>query len=126
MNNNFEIIRKTEKGYTRQPNAILRDEGLTSDAKVIIYFLLSLTKSKKGYHLTTQSIISTVHISKSRVEKAIELLQKTGIYPLKKSKMGADMAATSGLFQTFREFFVTLFSRVRKTESSETQSTEIP
>ncbi len=141
MNNNFEIIRKTDKGFTRVPNAILRDGNLTSDAKVIIYFLLSLTKSKNGYHLTTQSIISTVHISKSRVEKAIELLQKTGYLSIEKVKDGNRYGGYKWLISDVSGAFRNLISQstenrdlgnpeygnsvVRKTESSEIRSTEI-
>lgn len=132
MPDNYVITRITQTGYTKQPNAILRDPELTSDAKVVIFFLLSLSN---GFHLTTKSIISTIHLSKGRAERAIELLQKTGYISISKVKDGTkyggytwQIADVHGNFRNpvFRSTEIPEYgnSGVRDSESTEIQSTE--
>ena len=75
MTNNFEIIRTVKKGWTKQPNGILHDEKLTSDAKVVLYYLLSVSGD---YHISEAGIASSIHISLERVKKAVKLLKSTG------------------------------------------------
>lgn len=72
---NYEMNKTTKKGWTKQPNAILKDKDLTSDAKVIIYALLSISGD---YHISESGIASTVNLSLGRVKKAIKLLKSTG------------------------------------------------
>lgn len=75
MATNYEMNKTTKRGWTKQPNAILNDKDLTSDAKVIIYALLSISGD---YHISESGIASTVNISLDRVKKAIKLLKSTG------------------------------------------------
>lgn len=102
--NNFEITRTTKKGYTKQPNAILRDSELTSDAKVVIYFLLSISK---GFHITVKGIANSIQMSDTKVSRAVELLQKTGYISLIKVKNGTKYGGYKWLISdvsgTFRD-----------------------
>lgn len=75
MDANYEMNKTTTIGWTKQPNAILKDKDLTSDAKVIIYALLSISGD---YHISESGIASTVNLSLGRVKKAIKLLKSTG------------------------------------------------
>lgn len=72
---NYEMNKTTQIGWTKQPNAILKDKELTSDAKVIIYALLSISGD---YHISESGIANTVNLSLDRVKKAIKLLKSTG------------------------------------------------
>lgn len=83
MTENFEITRTIKKGCTYQPNAILRDKNLTSDAVRVIYFLLSTTK---GFHLNTRGIAKTLGLSESKVKRAISLLESTGYIRIERVK----------------------------------------
>lgn len=105
MQDNYEITGKPKSGCTYQPNAILRDPNLTSDAKTVIYFLLSLTK---GFNLTNRSIAKTIHLSEPRVKRAIELLQKTGYLSIQKVRNGKLYSGyhwlISGFPNTYRKY----------------------
>lgn len=72
---NYEMNKTTKRGWTKQPNAILKDKDLTSDAKVIIYALLSISGD---YHISESGIASAVNLSLDRVKKAIKLLKSAG------------------------------------------------
>ena len=89
MNGNHLITRtigpKLNGGWTAQPDAVLKDVDLTSDAKVVILFLLSVSKD---FHLNTRGIAKTVHLSESKVRRAVALLQITGYLKIEKVKLG--------------------------------------
>lgn len=78
---NYEMNKLTKKGWTKQPNAILKDKDLTSDAKVIIYALLSVSGD---YHISESGIASMVNLSLDRVKKAVKLLKSTGYIEVSK------------------------------------------
>lgn len=87
MKKNYYHIKKVVKsGWTRQPNAILRDENLTSDAKVVIYELLSVSGE---YHISESGLASSLHMSVERVKKAIKLLKSTGYIQITHIKEGS-------------------------------------
>ena len=85
MPDNFKTIKSTKKGWTKQPNAILRDKDLTSDAKIVIFFLLSITKN---YTISIRGISKTINLSESKVRRATTLLQRTGYLKIEKVKVG--------------------------------------
>lgn len=105
MPDNFKTIKSTKKGWTKQPNAILRDKDLTSDAKIVIFFLLSITKN---YTISIRGISKTINLSESKVKRAVELLQKTGYLRIEKvrngSLFGGYMWLISDISGTFRKF----------------------
>lgn len=78
---NYELNKFTKKGWTKQPNAILKDKDLTSDAKVVLYSLLSISGD---YHISESGIASTVNLSLDRVKKAIKILKSTGYIEVSK------------------------------------------
>lgn len=82
---NYEMNKLTKKGWTKQPNAILRDKDLTSDAKVIIFFLLSITGD---YNIGMKGISKATNLSESKVKRAVELLQDTGYLKIIKIRNG--------------------------------------
>jgi hypothetical protein len=72
---NYEIKKLIKKGWTKIPNSIRHDKNLTSDAKVVLEELLSVSGD---YHISEAGISSSIHISLERVKKAVKLLKDTG------------------------------------------------
>lgn len=85
MTKNYYQVKEVKRGWTKLPNAILHDEKLTSDAKVIIFELLSVSGE---YHISITGISSTVHLSVERVKKAIKLLKEVGYLQVDRVKNG--------------------------------------
>lgn len=85
MTNNYKIIRTVKKGWTKQPNAIIRDKNLTSDAYKVISFLLSVTGD---YNISIKGISKTINLSESKVKRAVALLQRNGYLKIEKVKLG--------------------------------------
>lgn len=81
MSSNYHLIKNTTKGWTKQPNAVLHDEDLTSDAKVILYALLAVSGN---FHITESGLASSLHLSLDRVKKAVKLLKSTGYIDVSK------------------------------------------
>ena len=79
---NYEMNKMTKKGWTKQPNAILKDKELTSDAKVVIYALLSVSGD---FHISETGIANIVNLSLDRVKKAVKLLKSTGYIEVTKA-----------------------------------------
>lgn len=82
---NYETSKKTKKGWTKQPNALLRDKDLTSDAFKVITFLLSITGD---YSISMKGISKTINLSESKVKRAVDLLQDTGYLKIVKIRNG--------------------------------------
>ena len=82
----FIIVDQIEQGYTKQPNAILKDPELTDAAVRVLYFLLSITK---GFHPTTKKIAKTLHMSEKKVQRALTLLKDTGYISITRVKTGS-------------------------------------
>lgn len=82
---NYEMNKKTKSGWTKQPNAILRDHSLTSDAYKVISFLLSISGN---YSISMKGIATTINLSESKVKRAVELLQDTGYLQIIKVRNG--------------------------------------
>ena len=72
--------------YTEIPNAILTNPELTSAAKVVLCFLLSL--EDEDFHITISNISKEIHMSESKVKRAVELLQQTGYLQIEKVRNG--------------------------------------
>lgn len=81
MRKNYHHIKQVKKGWTKLPNAIRHDEALTSDAKVIIEELLSVSGN---FHISEAGIANSVHLSLERVKKAVKLLKATGYIEVSK------------------------------------------
>lgn len=86
MTKNYYQVKEVKRGWTKQPNAILHDENLTSDAKVVIYELLSVSGE---YHISESGLASSLHMSVERVKKAIKLLKSTGYIQITHIKEGS-------------------------------------
>lgn len=82
---NYEQHKVTKSGWTKQPNALLRDPHLTSDAFKVISFLLSISGE---YHISIKGISKTVNLSEAKVRRATTLLQRAGYLEIKKIKAG--------------------------------------
>lgn len=82
---NYELNKTTKKGWTKQPNAMLRDQNLTSDAYKVISFLLSVTGD---YNISIKGISKTINLSESKVKRAVALLQRNGYLKIEKVKLG--------------------------------------
>jgi biotin operon repressor len=82
---NYYHIKTVSRGWTKLPNAIRHDKNLTSDAKVIIEELLSVSGD---FHISENSIASSVNLSLERVKKAIRLLKNTGYIQIIRLKDG--------------------------------------
>ena len=82
---NYEQHKITKSGWTKQPNALLRDPHLTSDAFKVISFLLSISGD---YHISIKGISKTVNLSEAKVRRATTLLQRAGYLEIKKIKAG--------------------------------------
>lgn len=85
MTANYETSKKTKRGWTKQPNALLRDKDLTSDAFKVITFLLSITGD---YNISMKGISKTINLSESKVKRAVDLLQDTGYLKIVKIRNG--------------------------------------
>lgn len=139
MKKNYRLIKNVKTGWTQQPNAVLRDERLTSDAKVIIYLLLAVSGD---FHISEAGIASSVHMSLERVKKAVRLLRSAGYIQITKVKDGSRFGGYEWLISdvsgTFRETENQALgnqasenpdnlggnSERRKTERSETERSE--
>lgn len=86
MKKNYYHVKKVDRSWTKQPNAVLHDERLTSDAKVILYDLLAVSGD---FHISESGIASSVHMSLERVKKAVRLLRSTGYVQISKVKDGS-------------------------------------
>lgn len=85
MNKNYEKTLKTKRGWTKIPNAIRHDENLTSDAKVVIEELLSVSGD---FNISMKGIAKATHLSESKVKRAVDLLQDTGYLKIVKIRNG--------------------------------------
>ena len=104
MRKNYHHIKNVKKGWTKLPNAIRHDENLTSDAKVVIEELLSVSGD---FHIHEAGIADSLHLSLVRVKNAIRLLKSTGYIQLTKVKDGSrfggcewGISDTAGTFQS--------------------------
>ena len=136
---NYEKTLKTKGGWTKIPNAIRHDKNLTSDAKVVIEELLSISGE---FHISESGLASSVHLSLERVKKAIRLLKSTGYIQLSPTKRGTQFIGyewqISDAAGTFRKFDSQQTENPstgipsdgkptdRKTRRPETQQTENP
>lgn len=120
---NFNHIKTVKRGWTKQPNAVLHDNSLTSDAKVVLYELLSISGN---FHISELGIASSVNISLERVKKAVKLLKANGYIEVSKvitnSRLNGynwTIADTNGALRKcdFRE---------TENPTTENQSLEIP
>ena len=103
MNKNYHQILNVKRGWTKIPNAIRHDKNLTSDAKVVIEELLSVTGD---FHISESGLAGSLNISLERVKKAIRLLKSEGYIQLKRIKKGTQfigcewqISDTAGTFQ---------------------------
>lgn len=85
MNKNYEKTLKTKRGWTKIPNAIRHDKNLTSDAKVVIEELLSVSGD---FNISMKGIAKATHLSESKVKRAVDLLQDTGYLKILKIRNG--------------------------------------
>ena len=103
MKKNYYQILNVKRGWTKIPNAIRHDENLTSDAKVVIEELLSVSGD---FSISESGLASSLHLSLVRVKKAIRLLKSAGYIQLIKVKEGSHFSGykwrisdTSGTFR---------------------------
>lgn len=82
----FIIVDKVDKGYTKIPNAAMRDPNLTDAAYRVLSFLLSITA---GFNPTIRKISTTLHISEKKVQRAVTQLKDTGYLSLIRVKDGS-------------------------------------
>lgn len=75
MNSNFKIHGTVEKDFTKVPKTIIRDTSMSSDAKVILEFLIDLTGE---FSINERGLASLLGISLFKVGKAIGELEKAG------------------------------------------------
>lgn len=75
MNSNFKIHGTVEKDFTKVPKAIIRDTSMSSDAKVILEFLIDLTGE---FSINERGLSSLLGISLFKVGKAIGELEDAG------------------------------------------------
>ena len=75
MNSNFKIHGIVEKDFTKVPKTIIRDTSMSSDAKVILEFLIDLTGD---FSINERGLASLLGISLFKVGKAIGELEKAG------------------------------------------------
>ena len=92
---NYVKTLTTKKGWTKQPNSILHDNELTSDAKVVIYELLSVTGD---YNISIKGISKTTNLSEAKVKRAVKLLQDVGYLQIVKVRNGKYFAGYKWLF----------------------------
>lgn len=118
MTKNYEKMLKTKRGWTKIPNAIRHDENLTSDAKVVIEELLSVSGD---FHISESGIASSVHLSLERVKKAIRLLKSTGYIQLTPTKKGTQFIGYEWQISDIAGAF-----RKLNSQQSENPSTENP
>ena len=75
MNSNFKIHGAVEKDFIKVPKTIIRDTSMSSDAKVILEFLIDLTGE---FSINERGLSSLLGISLFKVGKAIGELEKAG------------------------------------------------
>lgn len=78
MKSNYSITRTntTYSGYGEIPITILVDPRLTTQARVVLIFILTLPY--KGFSLTTSNIAHATHMTVQTVSRAVKLLKDTG------------------------------------------------
>lgn len=132
MKKNYEKNLKTKSGWTKIPNAIRHDEKLTSDAKVVIEELLSVSGDFQIYEA---GIANALHLSLVRVKNAIKLLKSEGYIQLTKVKDGSHFGGwewrisdTNGTFRTVENRTIgnrTVGNAINPNENSERSETEL-
>lgn len=75
MTNNFKIHGDITDNFTKVPKAVIRDKSLSSDAKVILEFLIDLTGE---FSINERGLSSILGISVFKVGKAINELETAG------------------------------------------------
>lgn len=87
MKANFSITRmnQTLKGHSEIPITILVDPRLTTQARVVLIFILTLPY--EGFSLTVSNIANAIHMSQPMVRKAVNLLKDTGYISIERIRM---------------------------------------
>ena len=126
MTSNYNKTITTKRGWTKQPNAVLHDKELTSDAKVILYELLSISGD---FHISESGLSHSINISLARVKKAVKLLKDTGYIEVFRIMNNGRLAGyywkISDVNGTYRKYgFQTTEKQSTEKQSTEKQSTE--
>lgn len=82
----FTIVDKVERGYTKIPNAVLQDPNLTDSAKLVLFFLLSISQ---GFQPTIRKIAKTLNMTEKKVQRAIAVLKSSGYISVVRIKDGS-------------------------------------
>lgn len=132
MKKNYYKIQNVKRGWTKIPNAIRHDEKLTSDAKVVIEELLSVSGDFQIYEA---GIANALHLSLVRVKNAIKLLKSEGYIQLTKVKAGSHFGGwewgisdTNGTFRTVENRTIgnrTVGNTINPNENSERSEIEL-
>ena len=100
---NYYQILNVKRGWRKIPHTVFYDEALTSDAKVVMSELLSVSGE---YHISEAGIAKSLHLSLERTKKAIRLLKSTGYIQISHIKDGTRFGGcewrisdTKGTFQ---------------------------
>lgn len=82
----FTIVDNVERGYTKTPNAVLQDPNLTDSAKLVLFFLLSISH---GFQPTIRKIAKTLNMTEKKVQRAIAVLKSSGYISVVRIKDGS-------------------------------------
>lgn len=81
--NNYKIHGSVEKDFTMVPKSIIRDTSISSEARIILEFLIDLTGD---FNVNERGLTSILGISISKVKRAVIELEDAGYIQRQKSR----------------------------------------
>ena len=75
MIDNYKIHGSVDKDFTKVPKAVIRDKALSTDARIILEFLIDLAG---GFSINEAGLSTILGISEFKVKRAVVELEKAG------------------------------------------------
>ena len=89
MTENFKIHGAVDKDFTKVPKSVIRDKSLSSDAKVILAFMIDLTGD---FHVNERGLSTILGISEFKIRNAVNELEVAGYIRRKRVMNGNKFA----------------------------------